>query len=68
MTKPKPINFRPSNQDQFMIEKLMEFYKTDEKSKLVRHAIFQLAEYTFGREETAKLLMEYNSQAYGGPK
>lgn len=68
MTKAKPINFRPSNQDQFLVEKLMEFYDTDSKSKVLRHAIFQLSENTFGREETAKLLMEYNSQAYGGPQ
>ena len=47
----KPINFRPSEDDQDIIDLLMEHFDYKGKSDLVRNALFYLALDRFGDVE-----------------
>lgn len=59
MTNPKPINFRPSEQDQLMIDKLISHYKQQTKSDVLRLAIYNLSYEVFGKEKLGKILADH---------
>lgn len=63
MDKPKPISFRPDELDEYLLNGLMEHFKTDAKADMLRRCIFNFAQQTFG-DEFGDMLVDYRSQSF----